>query len=452
MPHVNFQPLVNHFTGQKTLIHAGASAMSKIKHLAVDTVHTVIDDGLDNTMANAVDALVETYGGNALSAKIVGAGLKAVGRFGRDASRKVLTQYRNKALDWVTSGVVNKKLKKKGQHGWQIKASHTIDAATQGVHEESRDMPYRRGYGKSYGRGRRYTTRSKAGNRRRFGARRSYRPGRRTAYQTVPRQAYPGGLQRNWYDVFNCGEGAGFTVATAAQSVNAVAPCFGATEPTLQSFFSGIVQGTAVNQRQGQRIVCNSIFIDMNFRRPEAGRHEIDANADAVGTQVVLDARLVGAEDYIHVILVKDTQCNGTAKPLNEIFDADGFVTHSTDAIGDVAMWLREMNHVLQYKIVSHQKIKWPARADVAATVISVPTNPTGNTMSTVAGSNNSIRAQISVKCNEIVNYAATNGAVVADVLDNNVMMFVMTERTRNSSQFNITCDYAYRVRFQTLC
>lgn len=377
--------------------------------------------------------------------------------------------------DWVEGKKVKKLPSKTPRFGhiWQVAAGHSYSKPqAQAIYYESADiddvdaeMAYRsyargrRGYRKSYRKS--YKTRGRAGGRRtyrKYG--KSYRPGRRTAMRTVPRMAYPQGLQKNWYDIyFNVDER--IVLDTAANSLANVPPNGAATgaassnntalcKTKAASLFGGIVQGTTVAQRQGNRIVCNSIFIDLNFHRPTtADEVTLTGTAGDTVNGVVVFAEKVNIEDYIHVILVRDTQCNGTAMTLNKIFEPLAMFDGTTDVGNSTANWLRNMDHVLQFQIITHQKIKW---APGIAAITTLQGNTPGTNMAWgVAGGDPTLRAQISIKCNEIINYNGVGGSV-ADILDNNVGMFIVTERITASDVGHIQCNAAARMRFQTLC
>lgn len=329
-----------------------------------------------------------------------------------------------------------------------------------------REQKYYKKMARFYARGRsRFSSRGRSFSRSRFKRKfSSFRKGGRRAgssgrgyMRTVPRMAFPQGLQMKWYDV-QLNDTTQFVLDNAFRSLGTVPPCANANATAIakmSSLFGGITPGTAVGQRIGRRVVCNSIFMDIKFTM-DPDNHFAQAS-DAVfanlfsGASVPAGYQETCTEDYIHIIIFKDTQCNGTAPFLNALYDAASMFAGSVPNEA-VATWKRNMDNILQYKILAHKKIKWhPGDNSGQLNMFWDPNSSVYRAWNTTGPSMQ--QATVSVKCAELINYGPGSAGTVSDLVDTNVGVFVVAERHNAGGHLGsvINCSVSYRVRFQDL-
>lgn len=339
------------------------------------------------------------------------------------------------------------------------------DARILGTVKHGRNMPYGTRYGRRRFGGRKYYGRKRytgSFKRRRIGFRATR--GHRAMGIMQPKMSFPWGLSKKWLDVYlNETVSDSFTMDSAVRSGASPPPCAGAAAGVIarmSSLFSAITQGSAVGNRIGDRIICHNMFLDFDFikRQDTAEARNV---APAASYNTAFDAARavmhnMSVEDFIHVIVVKDTQANGAAPTLGHIYTTFGFSTETSGVPDTTCNWQRNMLHVLQYKVLAHKKIKWtPNEAifDIQPDAVPAAAPITSWNWGVLDGTPTA-HLTLAFKCSEIINFNASTGAI-GDVADNNVCVFVITQRTNADaaqSKLHLRCAVSYRIRYQDCC
>lgn len=251
---------------------------------------------------------------------------------------------------------------------------------------------------------------------------RLYKKGRKSARlypKTTTRMAYPTGLNKKFSDI-----------TVASTNLTNTATAVAGTYPgpaSWDSFFKQIQQGSGPSDRIGRRIVCHSIEVEYELTCAEfsttAGS---TAAAKANYDQEAFD-------DYVHIAVVKDTQCNGTQNTIVNVWDTTSLSNQSE---------VRNMNNTLQYSVLQHKKIKM---------TLDTPVIVAASTTDQFVGRPAWVkRGRMFWRCAELVNYSASTGAI-GDVGDNNVGIMAWAERRVTGTNTPIKIQGTVRVRFTDL-
>jgi len=155
---------------------------------------------------------------------------------------------------------------------------------------------------------------------------------------------------------------------------------------------SGIANGTSPFTRIGQKIIVKSIQVKASFTLPPGA---------------------TGADTY-HLYLVQDSQCNGAAAAITDVFDTPGIIGNE----------MRNVANGPRFKILKHWQIQLDAQAGIA-------------------GAFNGAIAQESLylKCNIPVVYSSTTGDIT-EIRSNNLFFCYGSVQAQSTATLNCRIRY----------
>lgn len=179
---------------------------------------------------------------------------------------------------------------------------------------------------------------------------------------------------------------------------------------------NGLAQGTAIDQRIGNRAIIKKIQVNILVNSP--------AVLNVSDVAVIRNWRPV-----IRLAVVLDTQANGSAPTGGDIYLTP---TSSTDTSGSLT--LRNLDHVARFKILAVKTLNWtPSETAGSATTLSL--------------SSHSRLVSFTIPLTLLTHYDGT-GLNYADMTTNAISLMAQVNSENVATKLPVRFDYNVRTRF----